>query len=136
MDDYITPHFTWSEFACHNGVPVPDELKQNVIDLCGELERIRAIFDRPIIILCGYRTQAYNDMLRKSDPLVALHSEHILGKAADIQIPPFNSITVRDKILYMINTIQILQGGLGLYDNFVHYDIRGGIARWDYRTKK
>jgi hypothetical protein len=25
---------------------------------------------------------------------------------------------------------------LGLYDTFVHYDIRGTKARWDYRKNK
>jgi hypothetical protein len=25
----------------------------------------------------------------------------------------------------------MLQGGLGLYDSFVHYDIRGTKARWN-----
>ena len=29
----------------------------------------------------------------------------------------------------------MLQGGLGLYDTFVHYDIRKTRARWDYSNK-
>jgi len=28
------------------------------------------------------------------------------------------------------------QGGLGLYDSFVHYDVRGVKARWDFRKNK
>jgi len=35
-----------------------------------------------------------------------------------------------------ISNGEMLQGGLGLYDTFVHYDIRGTKARWDYRKNK
>jgi len=28
------------------------------------------------------------------------------------------------------------EGGLGLYNTFVHYDIRGTKARWDYTKKE
>jgi hypothetical protein len=33
---------------------------------------------------------------------------------------------------------RIAIGGLGIYDTFVHIDIRpgGGLARWDFRTRR
>jgi len=132
MSDHITPNFTWKEFACHNGIQVPAEYQDNVILLCKQLEIIREKMGQPLIILCGYRTVAYNDMLRRTDPNVAEHSQHCVGKAADIKMcfsPFFN---LYNQILHSINTGQILQGGLGLYDTFVHYDIRGTAVRWDY----
>jgi uncharacterized protein YcbK (DUF882 family) len=135
MIEHITKNFTWEEFACHNGIQVPAKYQDNVILLCKQLEIIRIHADAPIEIVCGYRTVAYNDGLRRSDPKVAKNSQHCLGKAAHISILIVNSISLRNLILYLINTYQIIQGGLVLYDTFVHYDIRGTAARWDYSTK-
>ena len=37
-----------------------------------------------------------------------------------------------DLIESLINEGELLQGGLGKYNNFTHYDIRKNKARWDY----
>jgi uncharacterized protein YcbK (DUF882 family) len=135
MNNHITANFTWSEFACHNGIWVPNDLKSNVTLLCEQLEVIRKFINAPICVVCGYRTEAYNRELRLKDSKVAFNSQHCLGKAADIQNYIENSLVFRNQILHLFNIGAILQGGLGLYDTFVHYDIRGVPARWDYSTK-
>jgi uncharacterized protein YcbK (DUF882 family) len=62
-------------------------------------------------------------------------SQHILGKAADIAIKGMPTEILYQHIEDAISNGEMLQGGLGLYDTFVHYDIRGTKARWDYRKK-
>jgi hypothetical protein len=40
------------------------------------------------------------------------------------------------KVLYTLAEYNhVMQGGLGLYNTFVHYDIRGTKARWDNTNK-
>ena len=58
-----------------------------------------------------------------------------MGKAADISIKGLSSLEVYKTIERLIENGDMLQGGLGLYDTFVHYDIRGERARWDYQKK-
>ena len=40
---------------------------------------------------------------------------------------------VYDAIEILISNGDMLQGGLGLYNTFVHYDFRGNKSRWDFR---
>ena len=53
--------------------------------------------------------------------------------AADIVMKNVTPLQTYKDIEYLINTGDMLQGGLGLYNSFVHYDIRRTKARWDYR---
>ena len=80
----ISPHFTKSEFRCgcggkwcngYNNVSVSPKLLYI-------LEKIRAYYNRPIVITSGIRCQRYNDSLRGS----IKNSVHRTGGAADIYI--------------------------------------------------
>ena len=42
---------------------------------------------------------------------------------------------VYDVVESLISEGLISEGGLGLYKTFIHYDIRGTKARWDYRNR-
>ena len=64
-----------------------------------------------------------------------LNSQHILGKAADVVISGFKPSKTFDLISELIDKGDMLQGGLGKYNTFTHYDIRKTKARWDF-TKK
>jgi len=57
-------------------------------------------------------------------------SQHVKGKASDIVISGLSSTQVVKIIEDLIASGKIKQGGVGLYPNFVHYDIRGTKARW------
>ena len=142
-DIFITEHFKWSEFACHDGTPVPDFLRPNVTMLCTNLEVIREAIQMPIMILSGYRTKEYNRILHLKDPQVSLVSQHLQGKAADISLGivnvkgtlfkcPFDPVDLANLIESLIERELISEGGLGIYSNFIHYDIRSNKARWDF----
>ena len=54
----------------------------------------------------------------------------MLATAADIVVSGVDSVEVWKAIKDMIADGTILKGGVGLYESFVHYDIRGRNARW------
>jgi len=41
---------------------------------------------------------------------------------------------VADAIEFLINTGMLKEGGVGRYNTFTHYDIRGTRARWNYKA--
>ena len=92
-------------------------------DILVRLNRPDAIVD----IVCGYRTQWTNELLRASSRGVAEHSQHILGHAIDIQIPGSSTTRIRDAAL------SLNEGGVGYYpvSHFVHVDV-GAIRTWTY----
>ena len=59
-----------------------------------------------------------------------------MGKAADIVVEGVNPEVVVQIIEKLIAQGKLKQGEVGIYDTFVHYDIRGSKARWDFRLKK
>lgn len=120
----ISPHFGVWEFKCKDNSRVI-VLDKALVDL---LELIRIHYNKPLHINSGYRTVQYNSQLKNSSP----KSQHILGKAADIWL---NDIS--PKSLYSwLNFSYPNSLGLGIYDTFVHVDVREGKSRWDYRTTK
>lgn len=125
----VTEHFTWEEFASHDGVPVPEDLRDHVRDLCKNLEKIRASVGESLHIVSGFRSQAHNE-----DVGGVKKSQHMLAYAADIAPPDGWTVErLHDLILSMIDRGEIKQGGVGIYPGWVHYDIRGYKARWDNR---
>lgn len=59
-----------------------DELVGMIDDIVFKLDRARDFFGAPIILTCGYRTPEHNAEIGGVPD-----SEHILGRAADIQAP-------------------------------------------------
>lgn len=117
----ITKNFKSEEFKCKDGTEVPTPLLHNVKKLCEQLEIIRTnLEDRPIKITSGYRTNSYNNKVGG-----AKYSQHLQGKAADIQVANKTPQEVFTKIIELMNIGFIEQGGVILYKTFVHYDIRG-----------
>lgn len=129
---YVTTHFSWAEFDCHDGTPVPDSVKPHVRRLCNSLELIRARFGAPLIVNSGYRTHAYNKRIGG-----ALRSQHVFGTAADFHPVERSKVaTLAALIDEMLRNRELPDvGGFGIYRNWVHVDVRprkpnGGIARW------
>jgi len=58
------------------------------------------------------------------------NSEHLYGKAADLNVLGVSTQKVKDTIEKLISAGKMKQGGVGLYNTFVHYDIRGKKSRW------
>jgi uncharacterized protein YcbK (DUF882 family) len=125
----VTKHFGWHEFASR-GEDVPPQYRANVVTLCDELEVLRAILGRrPITVICGWRSKTHNDAVDG-----AKRSQHLVAKAADIRVKGLTPTQVYDAILRMIEAGQLHDGGVGVYDTFVHYDTGRGGRRWDKRT--
>ncbi len=120
-----TAHFTINEFRSHDGVDVPVSIRGNVQALMEQLEVLRTEVNKPIRILSGYRSPEHNRSVGG-----ATRSQHLCGQAADIQIQGMTPTEIHALIESLIASGRMRQGGLGLYNSFVHYDIRGTRTRW------
>src|SRR3954469_15160146 len=135
--------FTVDEMRCHSGAEYPREwVDDRLAALFGVLDAIRDAWDGPIQVVCGYRTAAYNEALAKASAArnggvsgVALNSQHIQGRAADVRpaSPTVERVAELHKLtreLYDRGVIRI--GGLGLYPGWIHVDVRAGekLATW------
>lgn len=120
-------HFFIDEWDCKDGTPVPEGFYDRIRQLAYELEIIRAIWNRPIAIISGYRTVEYNKLVGG-----AKGSQHLLCTAADIRVQGISPAKVHEEILWLYRRDKIAIGGLGAYPTFTHVDIRVGrqLARW------
>ncbi len=123
--DQLTTNFRRSEFDCNDGTPVPKEYDANVLEVAKNLQVLRDELDRPIRVNSGYRSPSYN---RKVGGVSK--SQHLLAKAADIVVRGMKPGEVKAEIEKLIESGQMKQGGIGLYNTFIHYDVRGSRARW------
>ena len=105
-----------------------NDVLQNISNLAKEVQIIRDALGKSIVINSGYRSPAHN----KEVGGVA-NSEHVQGKAADLNPQGATPKQLYDLILKLIAEGKIYNGGVGLYNTFVHYDIGGKGRRWDYR---
>lgn len=128
----LSKNFKLEEFKSRDSDLFPLSVLNNIEILVKQLEIIRTnIGDKPIRINSGYRTNAHNEAVGGSPT-----SQHLLGKAADIWVPGMNPEDLYKIVVYLRDSGLIAMGGIGIYNTFVHYDIRGYRADWDYRTKK
>lgn len=126
----LTTNFHKMEFESRDGAVMPSEVLENIKELANNLQKIRDHFGEAIHINSAYRSPAHNESIGG-----ATNSQHLLGKAADIAMKNFTSEEIVLELKKMINDGEIKQGGLGLYNGFVHYDIRGTKARWNFSNK-
>ena len=124
----LSEHFSLDELNKHK-FDMPDEVLDNLKMLAVQLEIIRAHFNAPVIINSGYRNLDYNRNIGSKDT-----SQHVKGTAADIVVKDVSPDEVADAIEFLINTGMLKEGGVGRYNTFTHYDIRGTRARWNYKT--
>lgn len=134
----LTPHFNTDEFSQPSdygldGKDYPSEwIESRLLPLCNVLEALRLeLRGMPIKIISGYRSYVYNERHHIAHPGASLFSQHCEGRAADIQVPFYSPIEVHRTLLNMYQLKAIIIGGLGLYSNFVHVDIREGeLSQW------
>lgn len=125
MNEQLTKNFTLYEFESNDGAEFPAEVVKNLRELAKNLQVIRNHFGKPIKINSGYRSPEHN----KSIGGVS-NSQHVKGKAADFVISGYTPQQIAHELENLIALKKISQGGIGVYPNFVHYDIRGKKARW------
>ena len=127
----LSKNFTLKEFECKCGnCEMPEDVLNNVQKLANQLQIIRDKVKVPIKVNSAYRCESHNKSIGGSK-----NSQHKLGKAADIVIKGYTPNEVADLIEELIASGDMLQGGLGRYNTFSHYDIgyNGRKRRWDFR---
>ena len=113
----LSANFKVREFACKDGSDVVF-ISEGLVQV---LQAIRLHFNKPVTINSGYRTPAYNKKVGGET-----YSQHLYGTAADIVV---KGVEPRDVAAYA-ETILPNTGGIGIYSNFVHVDVRAKKSRW------
>jgi len=121
----LTKNFSKSEFDCKCGCEMPSNILNNVKELSYHLQRLRDKFNAPIKINSAYRCESHNEAIGGSK-----NSQHKKGLAADIVVKGKTPEEVYNFIDKLSKLNMIAKGGLGKYNTFTHFDIRGYIARW------
>lgn len=114
----LAPNFKVKEFSCKDGSDVIF-IAPALVDI---LQKIRNHYGKAVNINSGYRTPAYNKKVGG-----ATYSQHLYGTAADIRI---TGVKPKDLAAY-IETLMPNYGGIGIYKNFVHVDVREVKSRWN-----
>ena len=120
MIGQLTDNFHIDEFSCNdaNKTPVPLKYILNVLHLARNLQVLRSHVNKRTTISSGYRTPVYNKSVGGKS-----RSKHLKAEAGDIVIKGMTPKEVYDTILELIAMGKMDDGGLSLYDTFVHYDI-------------
>lgn len=121
----LSEHFKVREFRCQDGSD-PVFIDSELVEL---LEKIRVHFGKPVTITSGFRTAAHNATVAKA----AKYSQHLYGKAADIQVCGIsveNVYAYADKLLGNAGGCGIYPPGLGRANGWVHVDVRKAKSRW------
>ena len=120
----LAPSFTVREFRCRDGSDVV-MIDESLVVL---LQAIREHFGKAVVITSGYRTATHNTAVGG-----AKSSQHLLGRAADIQVA---GVSVEDVAAYA-ESLMPDWGGVGRYPvkagrtkGWVHVDTRPNKSRW------
>ena len=107
-------YFVPEEFACKCGCGfcAPNH------ELVQILDALREFFDKPVAVNSGCRCEAHN--LRIGG---AMHSQHLLGNAADIVVKDIEPALVAEM------AVRLGASGVKKYKTFTHVDVRDG-ERW------
>lgn len=115
----LSPHFRVREFHSKHD---PSDLVKVDERLLTLLENIRNHVGKPVHLNSGYRSPEYNATLKNASP----RSQHCNGKAADIWVEGVTPKQIADIAECYLGS----SGGIGIYKNFTHVDVRTSCARW------
>lgn len=120
----LSQNFTVSEFACKDG---SDKILIDT-ELVNVLQKIRSHFGKAVTINSAYRNDAYNKKIGGVS-----NSQHTKGTAVDMCISSIAPAEIARYAEYIMPN----KGGIGLYSNFVHIDVRANRSRWtNFGTEK
>ena len=122
---YIAKNITLKELSCRCGCTAPPKVLAHLVTLATFLQRVRDLYNKPIIINSGYRCTSHNSKVGG-----ASRSYHMDGIAADIYIKGVSSAKLFQTILESMKNGYIPAGGVRDYGTFVHYDFRGYITKF------
>jgi uncharacterized protein YcbK (DUF882 family) len=112
----ISEHFRRQEFECKCGCGF-DPVDVELVKLCELVRKMNGGI--PITPNCGSRCAFHNDKVGGSS-----RSQHLIGKACDL--PVKNPL----EIYWALDKLYSNKYGFGVYDNFIHVDVRAKKARW------
>ena len=124
----LTCNFSMSEFECNCGCKMPEDVKSNIIELAENLQILRDFLNTPIKITNAFRCESKNNSVNG-----VKNSQHLVGKAADLQVFQLSPNKVADAVSELMEKNLFKMGGLGRYNSFTHVDIRGSKARWGFK---
>ena len=146
----ITANFSRDEFALpaskaleygFRGVEYPEEwVESRLRPLCRALEVLRdKLGGRRVRVISGFRPKAYDlARIEAGRRGVSPNSQHHEGRAVDLQVRGVEPAQVYATVLELVEQGLIKVGGVGVYDEFVHVDIRpneGPVKTWDERSR-
>lgn len=117
-NEFLSENFTVREFASRDGA---DRVLIDT-ELVDVLQNVRDYFGAPVTINSAYRTPSHNRAVGG-----ASNSQHVQGTAADIVVSGVEPREVAEYIEYILPS----KGGIGLYNSFVHVDVRENRSRWE-----
>jgi uncharacterized protein YcbK (DUF882 family) len=118
-------YFNLSEFHSNDGVKVPKQFYGNLQKLINNLDVLREYLGSPLFINSGYRSPAHNRRIGG-----ATNSMHLYAKASDLRSVTKSPKEIKQAIETLISQGKMSKGGVGIYNTFVHYDVRGTNTRW------
>lgn len=127
--DGPSEHLKWSEMACHDGTPYPEEWRSTrAVKLAEAFEWIRERCGFPLYISSAYRTEEYNRKINEGKG-GAKNSQHVQGRALDLH-PLRGSLARLQAVAQEAQSLGVITGR-GIYSDFVHIDVRiGPKATW------
>lgn len=132
--DGPSSHIKWKELNCKDGTKYPDKfiLDGRIFKLAMAFELVRGLYNLPITILSAYRSPEHNKRIGG-----AKNSQHLHGRALDLKPPKGVKV---EKFYHDIrnNAEEFGIRGIGLYNTFVHIDIRptDKLVVWSGSGKK
>ena len=113
----LSKNFKVKEFACSDKSD-PIFIAPKLVTI---LQKVRTHFGKPVKITSAYRTVEHNKSVGG-----VKDSQHLYGMAADIKI---TGVPPKDVAAY-VEKLMPKTGGIGIYDTFVHVDVRDTRSRW------
>jgi len=127
----LSPHFTVEEFDCKDGSKVMARDYDGLSLLCKVyLEPLRQKYGS-VKIHSGYRTKAYNARIGGASNSYHVYTIHDGNdQAADISCVRGTPAQWHSTLNWIRKNRMKSKGGLGLYSNFVHVDLRDYKSDW------
>ena len=109
---------SWGRMANPTDDGLTPEHKDNLVKLFQTMDKVRRLFDKPIIVHVAYRPPIYNQMIGGSPG-----SAHKFGMAVDFHVSGIKCDTVREVLVDKLEEFGLRMENLP-GSNWVHLDIR------------